>query len=235
MISGGLVSAAEEPSGFVGRERELAELRGLAGLTRALALRGESGIGKTRLMQRLVDELAPDYPGGTFYVGLADLREPDLLTARVASAIGVAEEPETPLPDSMSVALGGRRLVLALDDCDHLADACASLCQQLLADVPGLLLITASRAAGPVPGTAAWAVPPLALPAAGTADPEQARLSEAVRLFTERAAAAAPGFALDPGNCADVAEICRVLGGLPLAIELAAAWAGDLTAGQLAA
>ncbi len=84
-------------------------------------------------------------------------------------------------------------------------------------------------------GAAAWAVPPLASPAVGLADPEQALRCEAVRLFTVRAAAAAPGFALDSGNCAAVGEICRALGGLPLAIELAAAWAGDLTAGQIAA
>jgi predicted ATPase len=235
MISGGRVHAAGKQDGFVGRERDLAELRRLAGGARAVALCGEGGIGKTWLLRRLMDDLAPDYPGGTFIVGLADLRQPDLLTARVASAIGVAEEPGIPLPDSLAVALSGRRLVLALDDCDHLADACAGLCQQLLARAPGLLVITTTQAAGPVADAAEWAVPPLELPAAGVADPEQALGCAAVRLFAVRAAAAAPGFALDPGNCAAVAEICRALGGLPLAIELAAAWAGVLTAGQIAA
>ncbi len=147
MISGDRVSAAGRPDGFVGRERELGELRRLASGTRAVALCGEGGIGKTRLLRRLVDDLAPDYPGGTFLVGLADLGQPDLLTARVASAIGVAEEPGVPLPDSLAVALSGRRLVLALDGCDHLMDACTRLCQQLLADAPGLLVVTTTRAA----------------------------------------------------------------------------------------
>jgi predicted ATPase/DNA-binding CsgD family transcriptional regulator len=235
MIDHGRVGTYEEPDSFVGREREIGELSRFAIGQRAVTLCGAGGIGKTRLLLRLITVLAPGFPDGTYFVGLGDLRQPDLVAARVAAAIGVSEEPGVPLVDTLSDALRSRTLLLALDNCEHLIDACASLCQRLLASSPGLLVVATSREALRVAAEAVWPVPPLALPAAGTADPGQAAGFDAVTLFTERAGAAAPGFALTPASCAAVVAVCRALDGLPLAIELAAAWVRVLTVDQIAA
>jgi predicted ATPase/DNA-binding CsgD family transcriptional regulator len=235
MIDHGRVGSYEEPDSFVGRERELDDLRQFALGMRAVTLCGAGGIGKTRLMLRLVADLAPEFPDGTYVVGLADLRQPELVVSRVASVIGVSEEPGVPLPDTLADTLRGRRMLLALDNCEHLIDACASLCQRLLAGAPGLLVVATSREALRVAAEAVWPVPPLDLPPAGVTDPGTAAGYDAVRLFAERAAAASPGFALNAGNGAAVTGICRALDGLPLAIELAAAWVRALTVDQIAA
>ena len=118
----------EEPNSFIGRERELGELRELVGTTRALTLCGAGGIGKTRLALRLIGEVADRFPDGAWYVELGELRQPDLLVSRVASVIGVSEEPGRPLLETLADALRPRRLLLALDNCEHLIDACARLC-----------------------------------------------------------------------------------------------------------
>jgi predicted ATPase len=235
MIDHDLVSTRAAAGSFVGRERELGELRQFACGPRAVTVCGAAGIGKTRLLMRLLSVVAGHYPDGTFLVGLGDLRQPDLVASRVAAAVGICEEPGVPLPDTLAEALSSRRLVLALDECEHLAGACASLGQRLLASSPGLAVVAASRTPLGLADEAVWAVPPLALPPLGVTDPEQALRSDAVRLFADRAAAAFPGFALGRGNCAAVAGICRALDGLPLAIELAAAWVRVLDPGPIAA
>jgi predicted ATPase len=235
MTDDGRAGAGEGVDSFVGREQEIGELLGFAHGKNMITLCGAGGVGKTRLMLRLLTDLAPGYPDGTFFVGLSDLRHPDLLASRVAAAIGVAEEPGVQLPDALADAVRERRLLLALDGCEHLAGACASLCRGMLAASPGLLVIAASREALHAAAEVTWPVPPLALPPAGTASPGQAASYDAVRLFTDRAAAASPGFALTSANCAAVTNLCRALGGLPLAIELAAARVRTPGAGQLAA
>ncbi len=239
MIDHGRVGTYEEPDSFVGREREIAELREFVRGQRAVTLCGAGGIGKTRLLLRLVSILSPEFPDGTFVVGLGDLRQPDLVASRVASVLGVAEEAGAPLLDTLADALRNRRMLLALDTCEHLIGACASLCQRLLAGAPGLMVMATSREALRVAAEAVWPVPPLGLPAgdeaAGQPGPARAACSDAVRLFTERAAAASPGFALTDANCGVVVRICRALDGLPLAIELAAAWVRVLTTDQIAA
>ena len=237
MTEHGGVSTLQEPDSFIGRERELGELRQLARDWRAVTLCGPGGIGKTRLLLRLVALVAGDYPDGTWFIELGDLRQPELVVSRVASAIGVEEEAGVSLLDTLADALRTRRLLLALDNCEHLVDACASLCQRLLASSPGLQVLATSREALRVAAEAAWPVPPLALPpgesddAAGGHDPAS---YDAVRLFADRASAAAPGFALGPANTAAVVAICRSLDGLPLAIELAAAWVRVLSVEQIA-
>jgi predicted ATPase/DNA-binding CsgD family transcriptional regulator/tetratricopeptide (TPR) repeat protein len=235
MIDHGRVGTYEEPDSFVGRERELDVLRQFARDMRAVTLCGAGGIGKTRLLLRLLAALAGDFPDGTCFVELGDLRQPELVVSRVASAIGVAEEPGVPLLDTLADALRTRRLLLALDNCEHLIDACASLCQRLLASSPGLQVLATSREALRVAAEAVWQVPPLALPPGGVTAPAEAGEYDAVRLFADRAAAAAPGFTLGPGNCAAAVAICRALDGMPLAIELAAAWVRVLSVDQIAA
>ncbi len=225
-----------EPSSFVGRAGELAELARLAGQARVLTLWGAGGIGKTRLALRLLANLADQYPDGTWFADLSDMREPDLVVSRIASVIGVAEEPGRPLLDTLADALRPRRLLLALDNCEHLITAVAVACERLLAWAPELRIIATSREPLRVAGETAWPVPPLSLPPGdpGSGPPDGGR-SDAVRLFAVRAAAVSPGFALGSGSEPAVAAICRMLDGLPLAIELAAAWTGVLSAGQIAA
>ncbi len=118
---------ASEPNSFIGRERELSELAALLGSGRAVTLCGAGGIGKTRLAQRLLATVAVGYPDGAWFVELADLRQPDLVVSRICAAAGIAEEPGRPLLDTLADALRSRRALLALDNCEHLIDACAGL------------------------------------------------------------------------------------------------------------
>jgi predicted ATPase/DNA-binding CsgD family transcriptional regulator len=225
-----------EPNSFVGRERDLAELARLLGDVRALTLCGPGGIGKTRLALRLAGEVVAGFPDGAWLVELADAEDPSLVTRRAAAALGVREEPERPLAETLAEALRPRRLLLILDTCEHVVDASAELVQQLLAGSPGLRVIATSREPLRVRGETVWRVPPLALPAADAhlAAGELARY-EAIRLFADRAAAVRPAFALDEDNCGAVLRLCRTLDGMPLAIELAAARAGALSVEQIAA
>src|ERR1700733_4847553 len=134
-----------EPNSFVGRERDLAELGMLLTDVRALTLCGPGGIGKTRLALRLAAELAADYPHGTWLAELADLRDPDLVPRRVAATLGILEEPDRPLTETLAEALRSRRLLLVLDPCEHLVDACAALVQQLLAGCRWVRVVATSR------------------------------------------------------------------------------------------
>jgi predicted ATPase/DNA-binding NarL/FixJ family response regulator len=216
-----------EPNSFVGREQELDELRKLVCATRMVTLTGPGGIGKTRLALRALAVAADDFTDGARYVELADITSPDLVAARVASVVGVTEEKDRPLLDTLAGALRPRTMVLALDNCEHLLETCARLCQRLLAAAPDLCLLATSREPLRVAGETIWQVPPLAVASAnGSA-------SEAVRLFTERAAAIAPGFTLTPANADAVADICRSLDGMPLGIELAAARVRALSVEQI--
>ncbi len=221
-----------EPNRFVGRGRDLAELALLLTDVRVLTLCGTGGIGKTRLALRLGADLANGFPDGAWLVSLADVAGPALVTTRVAGALGMREEPGQPLDATLADALRDRRLLLILDNCEHLVTACAQLCQSLVASCPWLRILATSREPLRVPGETVWRVPPLSLPPAGTAAQELAQ-HEAVQLFTERAAAARPGFALGPGNAAAIAGVCRTLDGMPLAIELAAARVGVLAVEQI--
>ena len=234
--SGPRAQLPQEPNSFIGREREIAELGRMLGQTRALTLCGPGGIGKTRLALRIMAAAAEEFPDGTWFVELADLRQPDLVASRVAAVIGVSEEAGRPLLDTLADALRPRRLLLALDNCEHLIEACAQVGQRLLASSPGLRLLSTSREPLRIAAETAWEVPPLSV-APADAEPVaiQAHTYEAIRLFAERAAAARPGFTVGPGNAGHVAAICRALDGIPLAIELAAARVRVLSPEQISA
>ncbi len=235
MMMRDLASRPEEFSSFVGRNRELGELRELLRVMRAVTLCGAGGIGKTRLALRLLATVAGSFPDGAWFVELAEVREPEQVVGRVASVVGVGEEPGRPLLDTLAESLRHRRAILVLDNCEHLIDVCASMCRRLLASSPGLQLIVTSREPLRVAAEAVWHVPPLALPPAGAAGLDELTSYDALQLFAERAAAVVPGFALGPANVAGVAAICRELDGLALAIELAAAWVRVLSVDQIAA
>ncbi len=230
------VHLPEEPNRFIGRELELADLRRVLDGTRALTLCGPGGIGKTRLALQVLATVAGDFPDGVWLVELGDLREPQLVVSRVASAIGVVGEPGRPLVDTLADALGPRRMLLALDNCEHLIEACARLCQRLLASSPALRIMATSQEPLRMPGEVVRQVPPLSVPPEmAIANPAGLPRYEAIRLFADRAAAARRGFALTERNAPAVSAICRALDGVPLAIELAAARVGALSTEQIAA
>jgi predicted ATPase len=225
-----------EPNRFIGRERELSDLRLALRQTRQLTLCGAGGIGKTRLALRLLTAVRQEYPDGVFVVELGDLWEPDLIVSRMASLLGIDGEAGRNLLDTLADALGARQVLVLLDNCEHLVDACAALGQRLLTACPGVRIVATSQEPLRIPQEAIWQVAPLAVPPPDP-PPGIAGLTgyEAVELFADRAAAARPGFAVTERNAAAVATICRALDGVPLAIELAAARVTVLSAEQIAA
>ena len=226
----------EEPNRFIGRERELGCLRDTLHRTRALTLCGAGGIGKTRLALRLLAITAGDFADGVYPVELGDLWEPDLIVSRVAAVIGVAAEAGHSLQDTLAGALETRQALIMLDNCEHLVDACAALCQRLLACCPELRIVATSQEPLRIPQESVWQVAPLAVPPPDAPrDAAQLAGFEAVQLFAVRAAAVRPGFAISERNAMAVTGICRALDGVPLAIELAAARVTVLSAEQIAA
>ena len=239
-------NTGEEFNAFVGREREISEVCRIAGTARALTLCGAGGIGKTRLAIHVAARLAAEYPDGAWFVDLADVQHNELVSSRIATVTGVVEEPGRSLIATLADAYRPRQMLLVLDNCEHVIDACAKICQRLLAASPGLRVIATSREPLRVAAETIWQVPPMAMPAnggpatdgspkEGSGDLAALMDADALRLFGDRAAAAAPGFALGPGNVTAVASICRAVDGLPLGIELAAAWVRVLTVEQIAA
>jgi predicted ATPase len=219
---------------FVGRERELAEVTGRLAGAPLLTLTGPGGTGKSRLALQGAAEALPDYPDGAWLVELAPLADPALVPDAVAAVLGVREEPGRPLLATLTDALRAKRLVLVLDNCEHLLDACARLAEALLRACAGLRILATSREALGIAGEVPYRVPSLAVPAAHDPPPVEALARyEAVRLFAERAAVVQPGFAVTAGNAAAVAEVCRRLDGIPLALELAAARVRVLPVEQL--
>ena len=225
----------EEANRFIGRERELSDLRLALGQARALTLCGAGGIGKTRLAMRLLAMVAGSFPDGVCLVELGDLWEPDLIVSRIASVVGVDGEPGRALLDTLAAALEARQLLIMLDNCEHLIDACASLCQRLLASCPSLRVLATSQEPLRIPPESVWQVAGLAVPPPQKApDARELASYESVRLFADRARAARAGFAVTERNAMAVAAICRALDGVPLAIELAAARVSVLSAEQIA-
>ena len=230
---------------FVGRERELGAVAAQLRAHRLLTLTGPGGVGKTRLALQAAADAQEAHPDGVWLAELGGLADPALVPQAVAAAVGVRGEPDRPLLATLTDALRPKRLLLVLDNCEHLLEACARLAEALLRAGPGVRVLATSRAPLGAAGEALSPVPPLGLPPAGDGAPGEpgapapalARLAqaEAVRLFADRAAAARPGFAVTAETAAAVARICRRLDGLPLALELAAARVRALAVGDVAA
>ena len=221
---------------FIGRERELIEVKRWLAKTRLLTLLGVGGIGKTRLSLQAAAAMFDDFPDGVWLVELAPLSDERLVAQAVASALKVKEEAGRSVQDSLAKHVQNRRLLLVLDNCEHLGPACAELAGQLLQAGPQVKLLTTSREPLHAAGEATYPVPSLTVP-----DPRQVMTVEdlthyeAVRLFIGRAVSAQPSFQLTPRNAAAIADICHRLDGIPLALELAAARVRALSAGQIAA
>ncbi|MFL5863075.1 MAG: ATP-binding protein [Solirubrobacteraceae bacterium] len=218
-----------DASSFVGRDHELAELKALLRGTRLLTLAGTGGVGKTRLALELARATESAYPAGASLVELAALADAGLVLEVIAAALDVRAMPGQELVDAVVDFLVTRSLLLVLDNCEHLLAATAGLADTLLRSVPGVTILATSREPLRVPGEVVFRVPSLDIPdAAQPLGPRELLRYEAVQLFAERGAAAAPGFALDEENAVAIARICLRLDGLPLALELAAGRLGAL-------
>jgi predicted ATPase/DNA-binding CsgD family transcriptional regulator len=217
-----LTNLPAQVSSFIGREAELAEVRGLMAGSRLVTLTGAGGAGKTRLALQVMAGLADGAGDGVWFADLAALGEPDMVAVTVADVLGVRQEPGLPVLDSLVEAVGGRCLIVLLDNCEHLIGACAKLADAMLRGCPNLALLATSREPLGIDGERVYRVPSLGVPTDG-ADAAAIGASEAVRLLADRAAA--QGVVLAGGeSAAEVAgRICRRLDGIPLAIELAAA------------
>jgi predicted ATPase len=221
---------------FVGRARELAAVGEALAAHRLLTLTGPGGTGKTRLALQLAAHVAGEYPDGAWLAELAPLADSALVPQTVAVAVGVREEPGRPLAATLADALRTKRLLLVLDNCEHLLPAVAPLAADLLAACPGLMVLATSRAPLRVRGEHRFPVPPLTLPdPARLPDLGQLTQYEAVALFVARAAGVRPDFVVTNANAPAVAELCHRLDGLPLALELAAARAALLPPAALLA
>ena len=220
-------------SSFVGREREVAEVRSSVGSGRLITLTGAGGCGKTRLALEVASSLLDGFPDGVFWVELAGLSDTGLVPETVARTLGARWGDGTSPEGGLAKRIGSGRVLLILDNCEHLVGACAELSEFLLRSCPGLTVVATSREVLRVAGEVAWPVPSLSLPDPGAGhDPEKILDYGAVRLFVERAASSG-GFALTGENAGAVARICQRLDGVPLAIELAAARTRVLSPAQI--
>nr|EJJ01719.1 multi-domain regulatory protein [Rhodococcus sp. JVH1] len=216
-----------ELTSFVGRRRELTETKGLLSVTRLVTLTGVGGVGKTRLALRVAANVRRAFDDGVWLIELGELHDPELLADTVVVALGLREQSSNPSLELLAEHLGDRRVLLVLDNCEHLVEAVAVLAETLLRRCPGLRILATSREPLGLGGEAVMRVPPLTVP-----DPDRPPALQglpgydAVTLFVQRAEAAAPGFVLSEANRVPVTLICQRLDGLPLAIELAAPTCG---------
>ncbi len=228
---------------FVGREHERAEVGRLLERARLVTLIGTGGTGKTRLMLEAAGAIAGRFPDGVWLAELAPLSDPVQIAPECARALGVPEAPGRPAMETIAEFLATKEILLLVDNAEHLIDGVADVANRLLAGAPGLRILTTSREALAVSGEAVVQVPSLTCPGGldrgrvggpAMVDIGEAAATEAVRLFAERASAVLPSFELTAQNVPAVAEICRRLDGIPLAIELAAGRVSSMSPQEIA-
>jgi non-specific serine/threonine protein kinase len=225
-----------EVSSFVDRRRECAELKRLITASRLVTVTGVGGVGKTRTALRVAAEMRRSFADGVWWVELSTVQQSDLIAPAVAEVLGLRDQTTRPLLDVLSDHLSERRMLLVLDTCEHLVDACAQLAGALLRAAVGLRVLATSRQPLGLTGEHMVAVPPLGVPGPGSWDPGVASgPSPALELFVERAKALDHDFTLAGDNRTAVAMLCRRLDGIPLAIELAAARVRALSPQQILA
>ncbi|MBY8862894.1 LuxR C-terminal-related transcriptional regulator [Nocardia sp. CA2R105] len=219
---------------FVGRHQELADIRHAMETSRLVTLVGPGGVGKTRLALQVAADFQRAFPQGVWFVDVALLQDPELLAPTVASVLELSTKSSSWGPWQLGQQLADRSMVLILDNCEHLIEATAKLADALLRSGPRMKILATSRRPLEVRGEHLRALRPLRVPVEGRdADLDELKRSDAVRLFLDRAAAVEPGFALTAENASAVAELCRQLDGLPLALELAAARIRHLSPQQI--
>jgi predicted ATPase/class 3 adenylate cyclase len=241
-----LTNLQPELTSFIGRQRELLELGTLCEGHRLVTLVGVGGTGKTRLMQEAGAQMIDRFTDGVWLAELAPISDPELVPAQIARSLGLSEEPGRKPMDTLLDFFRAKTLLLLVDNCEHVIEAAAQLADQVLKSNPSTAILATSREALGLEGEVAFQVPSLGLPvmapavgaeaphpADGDAWLDEIAASEAVRLFTDRAQALLPSFALTPANARAVLDICRRLDGIPLAIELAAARVNVLSAEEI--
>jgi len=206
---------------FVGRGADIENVRQLVADNRLVTLTGAGGVGKTRLALQIAGQMDGDFGDGVWYVDLAPITDPDVVPVAVTRALGLPDQAGRSTMDTLTREIAGRQMLIVLDNCEHLIDACAALTVALLGACPAVTILATSREPIRVAAEVAWAVPSLSL------------ADEAITLFTDRARHVRPDFTVTEGNSAAVTEICRRLDGIPLAIELAAARVRALSSAQI--
>jgi predicted ATPase/DNA-binding CsgD family transcriptional regulator len=223
-----------ELTSFVGRRRELAEVKRLLTTTRLLTLTGTGGAGKTRLAVKAAAEMARNFADGAWLVSLAPIDDPMLVTQAVFSALGLQDVSSRWSLSALSDYLGEKRLLLVFDNCEHLLDSVAALAGTVLKSCPELRILATSRQALGMAGEVRLRVPALLLPDTNEAlTPGQIAGFDAVALLVERAKAVQPGFAVDESNARSIVQLCKRLDGMPLAVELAAVQLEGLSVDQV--
>jgi predicted ATPase/class 3 adenylate cyclase len=208
---------------FVGRSAQMDDVRQLMGYNRLVTLTGAGGVGKTRMALQVAADVAGQFANGVWYVDLAPITDSDLVPVTVARALGLPDQPGRSAVDTVVRHVGEREMLIVLDNCEHLLDACASLIGALLADCGALTLLATSREPIGMAGEVTWRVPSLSMD------------GEAIELFGDRARKVLPDFRITEDSSAAVTEICRRLDGMPLAIELAAARVRALSLDEIVA
>ncbi len=219
---------------FIGREKELKEVADLLSKSLLITLTGSGGVGKTRLAIQVVAEVLELFPDGVWFLDLAPLSDPALVPNTLASLLGLRESGDIKLTDLLINYFRSRAALIIFDNCEHLIESCAQLVNLLLTSCENLSILATSREALRVSGEIPYRVPSLKIPKPDIQFPiDELSKMESVRLFTERAAIALPGFAIDRQNAPAIAQICQRLDGIPLAIELAVARVNMLTVEQI--
>ncbi len=223
-----------QPTTFIGRDKELTELKRLFAAARLLTLTGSGGCGKTRLGLQLAADSLDRFPDGAWLVELASLSDPGLVPRTAATVLGLEEESAKPMTTTLVEHLKDKRVLMLLDNCEHLLDACAVLAASLVRQCPHLTILASSREALGIAGEQTYRVPSLSLP-----DPKEAPTPasiasfEALQLFVDRCLKVDADFRVTRDNAATLASICHRLDGIPLAIELAAARVRSLSVEEI--
>lgn len=220
---------------FIGRESERAKMADLVADARVVTLTGSGGCGKTRLAMEVLGDVASRFRDGARWVDLQGVSEPAMVAAALGAAVDVHERPGQALTDTLAEQIHAWHLLVVLDNCEHLVEACAELVARLSSACPQLHVLATSRVPLGVEGEATFDVSPLPVPGPGAGSASMVVVADSARLFEVRARQVAADFRIGDDNSSAVADICRRLDGIPLAIELAAARVRVLAPGQIAA
>jgi len=208
---------------FIGREKEMKEVRDLFQKSRLVTLAGAGGCGKTRLAREIAQTLIEEYKDGVWFTDLSPVTDPGFVGKTIARVLNIKEEPGKAIIDTLIENIKNKSLLLLLDNCEHLIDACAEAADKLIHAVKGLCILATSREALNIPGEIVWKIPSLSFPDTDSIkNIDEVQQYDAIKLFADRAGSSKPGFVINIQNVSPVAGICQRVAGIPLAIELAA-------------